>query len=88
MLYKETISVDCKGCGEHTNKLCTLLLLGNLSMLIFITDLLMDKVWYYIYIYIRNWVDTRWQQYSTYLHTKNTFNNENEKYITEKIKYT
>jgi hypothetical protein len=36
----------------------------------------------YIYIYINcNWVDTRWQQYITHLHTNNT---ENGTYITIK----
>jgi hypothetical protein len=28
----------------------------------------------YIYIYNRSWVDTRWQQYITHLHTNNTQN--------------
>jgi hypothetical protein len=31
-----------------------------------------------------NWVDTRWQQYSTHLHTNNTQNTENATYITIK----
>jgi hypothetical protein len=42
-------------------------------------------IWYiYIYIYIFNcnWVDTRWQQYSSHLHTNSTQHTENEKYIT------
>jgi hypothetical protein len=30
----------------------------------------------------RNWADTRWQQYSSHLHTNNTQNTENETYIT------
>jgi hypothetical protein len=39
----------------------------------------------YIYIiYNRNWVDTRWQLYSTHLHTNNTQNTENGTYITVK----
>jgi hypothetical protein len=29
-----------------------------------------------IYIFNRNWVDTRWQQYITHLHTNNTQNTE------------
>jgi hypothetical protein len=32
-----------------------------------------------------NWVDTRWQQYSTHLHTNSTQNTENGTYITIKI---
>jgi hypothetical protein len=38
----------------------------------------------YIYIFNCNWVDTRWQQYSTHLHTNNTQNAENGTYITIK----
>jgi hypothetical protein len=30
----------------------------------------------YIYTFNRNWVDTRWQQYITHLHTNNTQNTE------------
>jgi hypothetical protein len=43
-------------------------------------------VWYYdmIYIFNCNCVDTRWQQYSTHLHTNNTRNTENGTYITIK----
>jgi hypothetical protein len=33
-----------------------------------------------------NWVDTRWQQYSTHLHTNSTQNAENGTYITIKRK--
>jgi hypothetical protein len=33
-----------------------------------------------------NWVDTRWQQYSTHLHTNSTQNTENGTYITIKRK--
>jgi hypothetical protein len=47
-------------------------------------------MWYiYIYIYIfififnRNWGDTRWQQYSSHLHTNNTQNTENGTYISK-----
>jgi hypothetical protein len=32
-----------------------------------------------IYIFNRNWVDTRWQKYITHLHTNNTQNTENRK---------
>jgi hypothetical protein len=32
----------------------------------------------------RNWVDTRWQQYSSHLHTNSTQNTENGTYITIK----
>jgi hypothetical protein len=31
-------------------------------------------IYIYIYIFNRNWVDTRWQQYITHLHTNNTQN--------------
>jgi hypothetical protein len=41
----------------------------------------------YIYIYNCNWVDTRWQQYSTHLHTNNTQNTQNGTYIIKKIKH-
>jgi hypothetical protein len=43
-------------------------------------------LWYDIYIYIFNcnWVDTRWQQYSTHLHTNSTQNTENGTYMTIK----
>jgi hypothetical protein len=46
-------------------------------------------VWLYIYIYIYlyifncNWVDTRWQQYSSHLHTNSTHNTQNETYISQ-----
>jgi hypothetical protein len=33
----------------------------------------------YIYIFNRNWVDTRWQQYITHLYTNNTHNTEKGK---------
>jgi hypothetical protein len=32
-------------------------------------------VYIYIHLFNRSWVDTRWQQYSTHLHTNNTQNN-------------
>jgi hypothetical protein len=35
-----------------------------------------------IYIYNCNWVDARWQQYSSHLHTNNTQNTENGTHIT------
>jgi hypothetical protein len=38
----------------------------------------------YLFIFNRNWVDTRWQQYSTHLHTNSTQNTENGTYITIK----
>jgi hypothetical protein len=38
----------------------------------------------FYYIFNRNWVDTRWQQYSTHFHTNNTQNIENGTYITLK----
>jgi hypothetical protein len=34
---------------------------------------------YMIYIFNRNWFDTRWQQYITHLHTNNTHNTEKGK---------
>jgi hypothetical protein len=39
---------------------------------------------YDIYIFNRDWVDTRWQQHSTHLHTNSTHNTENGTYITIK----
>jgi hypothetical protein len=33
-----------------------------------------------IYIFNRNWVDTRWQQYTTHLNTNNTHNTDKEKF--------
>jgi hypothetical protein len=38
----------------------------------------------YIFIFYCNWVATRWQQYSTHLHTNSTQNTENGTYITLK----
>jgi hypothetical protein len=38
----------------------------------------------YLFIFNCNWVDTRWQQYSTHLHTNNTQNTETGTYITIK----
>jgi hypothetical protein len=35
-----------------------------------------------IYIFNRSWVDTRWQQYITHLHTNSTHNTEIGKYYT------
>jgi hypothetical protein len=57
-----------------------------------IYDMMYDVMWCMIYVMIydsyyifnRNWVDTRWQQYSTHLHTNNTQNTENRTYITIK----
>jgi hypothetical protein len=40
----------------------------------------------YIFIFNCNCVDTRWQQYSTHLHTNSTQNTEDGKYIKIKIK--
>jgi hypothetical protein len=37
-------------------------------------------------MYNCNWVDTRWQQYSTHLHTNSTQNIENGTYVKIKIK--
>src|SRR5215475_5684644 len=46
-------------------------------------------IYIYIYIYNRNCFGTRWQQYSTHLHSNNTQNTENGTYITiKKIKHT
>ena len=38
-----------------------------------------DMIWY---IFSCNWVDTRWQQYSSHLHTSSTPNTKNGTYIT------
>jgi hypothetical protein len=40
-----------------------------------------DVMWY---IFNGNWVDIRWQQYSSHLHTNNTQNTENGTYVTIK----
>jgi hypothetical protein len=42
----------------------------------------------YIYIYNCNWVDTRWQQYSSHLHTNSTQNTPNGTYITIFLLFT
>ena len=34
-----------------------------------------------IYFVICNWVDTRWQQYRTHLHTNSTQNDTNKQYV-------
>jgi hypothetical protein len=52
-------------------------------MLYGIYDMIYD-IWYDIFNC--NWVDPRWQQYSTHLHTNSTQNTENETYITIKRK--
>jgi hypothetical protein len=44
-------------------------------------DMIRYMIWY---IFNRNWVDTRWQQYSTHLHANSTRNTENGTYITIK----
>jgi hypothetical protein len=45
----------------------------------------LDVIWFdLIYIFNRNWFDTRWQQYCTHLHTNSTQNTENGTYITIK----
>jgi hypothetical protein len=55
-----------------------------------IYDILYDTIWYDIYhmwfdiwcdIFNRSWVDTRWQQYNTHLHTNGTQNTEKGAYI-------
>jgi hypothetical protein len=46
----------------------------------------MYKYILYIVIFYCNWVDTRWQQYGTHLHTNTTQNTENGKHITIKRK--
>jgi hypothetical protein len=38
----------------------------------------------YIYIFNRSWVDTRWQQYITHLHTNSTHNTQSIKYQMDK----
>jgi hypothetical protein len=40
--------------------------------------------YYYYFIFNCNWIDTRWQQYSTHLHTNSTQNTENGTYMTIK----
>jgi hypothetical protein len=41
-------------------------------------------IYIFIYLFNRNLVDNRWQQYSTHLHTYSTQNKENGTYITVK----
>jgi hypothetical protein len=36
-----------------------------------------------MYIFNRSWVDTRWQQYITHLHTNSTHNTEKNTYNTD-----
>jgi hypothetical protein len=43
-----------------------------------------DVLMMMIYIFNRKWVDNRWQQYSTQLHTNNTQNTENGTHTTTK----
>jgi hypothetical protein len=58
--------------------------------MIMITDRYIYKIYPDIYVNC-NWIDTRWQQYSTHLHTKSTQNNtmrqntQNSTYITIRI---
>jgi hypothetical protein len=42
----------------------------------------MIYIFIYIYIYDRSWVDTRWQQYITHLHTNSTLTH--KQYATHK----
>jgi hypothetical protein len=35
----------------------------------------------YLFIFNCNWIDARWQQYSTHLRTNNTQNTENGTYV-------
>jgi hypothetical protein len=46
------------------------------------TDGKPNYYYYVLFIFNCNWVDTRWQQYSTHLHTNSTQNTENGTYIT------
>jgi hypothetical protein len=52
-------------------------------MIWYIWYMIRYMIWYDIWydIYNCNWVDTRWQQYSTHLHTNNTQNTGNGTYI-------
>jgi hypothetical protein len=45
----------------------------------FLSEILLQVGWDYIYIYLFNcnWVDTRWQQYSSHIHKISTQNTEN-----------
>jgi hypothetical protein len=43
-------------------------------------------IFFLLLLFNRKWVDTRWQQYSTHLHTNSTQNTENGTYITIKRK--
>jgi hypothetical protein len=46
-------------------------------------------MWYDIYVFVNcNWVATRWQQYSTYLQTKNTQNDTKQTILRTTQKFT
>jgi hypothetical protein len=47
-------------------------------------DIIIYTYIYLLFIFNCHWVDTRWQQYSTLLHTNSTQNTENGTYITIK----
>jgi hypothetical protein len=42
---------------------------------------LLKYLFIYLFLFICNWVDTRWQEYSAHLHTNSTQNAENGTYI-------
>ena len=44
----------------------------------------MFMIWYDIFVNC-SWVDTRWQKYSTYLHTNNTYNDTKQIYRTQQL---
>jgi hypothetical protein len=50
-----------------------------LYQVIVVTDMIYILYMYIYYIYNRSWVDTRWQQYITHLHTNSTHNIEKGK---------
>jgi hypothetical protein len=46
-----------------------------------------DRIFIYLLIVNCNWVDTRWQQYSTHLHTNSAQNTQNGTYTIKRKKF-
>jgi hypothetical protein len=62
---------------------CTHIAVSNVSVKILLYGLDYNHhLWYdMIYLFNRSWVDTRWQQYITHLHTNSTHNTEKGKSV-------
>jgi hypothetical protein len=56
----------------------------NMDIILKCVKIVWDCLYYYYYYYYltANWVDTRWRQYSTHLHTNSTQNTEDGAHIT------